>query len=230
MTPYPSPAALDLIVNAEIGSEANYNATECHPTWPGADSGVTIGIGYDLGMGSEAQFRADWAGLLPDAVMDSLATCCGVHGPVARAMAQYRAGLTIPIDAARSVFLARSIPKAIADTLRVYPTAGDLSPDSFGALVSLVFNRGTSLDGDRRREMMQIAKALPTHPELVPDLIRSMKRLWIGQGVDGLLARRDAEADLFAQGLAVPAVETIETPAVAAPVPAPVAPADIGGR
>ena len=226
----PSQSAIDLIETAEIGSVAEYNATECHPTWPGADSGVTIGIGYDLGMGNEPQFRADWAGLLSDATMDSLATCCGVHGPVARAMAQYRAGLTIPLDAARVVFQKRSIPKAIADTLAIYPTAGDLPPDSFGALVSLVFNRGNSLDGDRRREMAQIAKALPTHPELVPDLIRSMKRLWLGLGVDGLLARRDAEADLFARGLVVADPAPVSPEPIMAPAVADPAPADIGGR
>jgi hypothetical protein len=201
IAPWPSQAAIDLIIACEITSPEYYNRIECHPTWPGGDSGVTIGIGYDLGMGTEAQFRADWNGLLPDPVIDSLAATCGIHGPVANAMAVYRAALTIPLAAATSVFMAKSIPQAIADTLRAFPTAGALHPDSFGALVSLVFNRGGSLNGDRRREMRQISLALPSHPEIVPDLIRSMKRLWEGQGLDGLLARRDAEADLFAAGL-----------------------------
>ena len=30
----------------------------------------------------------------------------------------------------------------------------------------------------------------------IADQIRAMKRLWVGKGVDGLLKRRDAEADL----------------------------------
>ena len=201
MNPQPSQAALDLIIACEITSAEYYNRVECHPSWPGGDSGVTIGIGYDLGMGTEAQFREDWAGLLPDAVMDSLAATCGVHGAVAKAMAVYRYALTIPLSAATSVFMARSIPQAIDATVRAFPGSRALPPDCFGALVSLVFNRGGSLVGDRRREMRQIMLALPSHPELVPDLIRSMKRLWEGQGLDGLLARRDAEAELFEKGL-----------------------------
>jgi GH24 family phage-related lysozyme (muramidase) len=29
------------------------------------------------------------------------------------------------------------------------------------------------------------------------DLVRSMKRLWVGKGLDGLLRRRDEEAELI---------------------------------
>ena len=38
----------------------------------------------------------------------------------------------------------------------------------------------------------------------IPDEFRSMKRLWRGKGLDGLLARRDREADLFEVGLKLP--------------------------
>jgi hypothetical protein len=33
--------------------------------------------------------------------------------------------------------------------------------------------------------------------EKIADLIQAMKRLWRGQGLDGLLTRRDAEAKLI---------------------------------
>src|SRR5438067_11642326 len=29
--------------------------------WPGGESGVTIGIGYDLGFATSEQFKADWS-------------------------------------------------------------------------------------------------------------------------------------------------------------------------
>jgi GH24 family phage-related lysozyme (muramidase) len=35
----------------------------------------------------------------------------------------------------------------------------------------------------------------------VPPEIRSMKRLWVGKGLNGLLTRRDAEAALFQRGV-----------------------------
>jgi hypothetical protein len=40
--------------------------------------------------------------------------------------------------------------------------------------------------------------------ERIPDEFRSMKRLWRGRGLDGLLARRDREASLFEAGLRQP--------------------------
>jgi hypothetical protein len=49
----------------------------------------------------------------------------------------------------------------------------------------------------------------------IPDEFRSMKRLWRGKGLDGLLGRRDREAALFETGLKRPAAP------VAAPAPVP---------
>ena len=55
---------------------------------------------------------------------------------------------------------------------------------------------GNRLEMREIRDAMQAAEFNP-----IPDLIRSMKRLWQGRGLDGLLARRDAEAALFEKGL-----------------------------
>lgn len=35
----------------------------------------------------------------------------------------------------------------------------------------------------------------------IPVQIRSMKRLWVGKGLDGLIKRREGEAKLFEEGL-----------------------------
>jgi GH24 family phage-related lysozyme (muramidase) len=35
----------------------------------------------------------------------------------------------------------------------------------------------------------------------IPAQIRSMKRLWVGKGLDGLIKRREGEAALFEEGL-----------------------------
>lgn len=59
---------------------------------------------------------------------------------------------------------------------------------------------------DRRAEMRNIRDIVenyvpgrdPTATQnAIADEIRSMKRLWTGKNVDGLLVRRDAEADLI---------------------------------
>lgn len=58
-----SDRAVDMIIRYETGGKAYYVKKLVRPTWPGGDSGVTIGIGYDLGYYSAAQIRSDWASL-----------------------------------------------------------------------------------------------------------------------------------------------------------------------
>ncbi len=79
-----------------------------------------------------------------------------------------------------------------------FPGIAELPPDAQGALVSLVFNRGTSMEGDRRAEMRAIRDAVPSSDlQEIADQLRSMKRLWINKGLDGLLRRREEEAKLI---------------------------------
>jgi GH24 family phage-related lysozyme (muramidase) len=90
-------------------------------------------------------------------------------------------------------------------TLRIYPQVVELPGDCAAALVSLVFNRGPSLSGDRRREMCNIQALLKTgNFKEIPNQFREMKRLWPDS--KGLRRRREEEADLFEGGL-VPAGE-----------------------
>ncbi|HEY6129471.1 MAG TPA: hypothetical protein VIW23_14955, partial [Candidatus Acidoferrum sp.] len=58
-------------------------------------------------------------------------------------------------------------------------------------------NRGPGMEGDRRKEMRAVRDAVANQDlQEIADQIRAMKRLWEGKGLDGLLKRRDAEADL----------------------------------
>ena len=197
-----------LIEQCEITSQDHYAACLSRPAWPEGESGVTIGIGYDLGYHSRAEIQEAWGGYLSAADLVRLAACAGKKGADASAALEDVRNIDVPFAAARAVFRQILLPNYARQTLAAFPGAVSLPPDCFGALVSLVFNRGPSLTGDRRREMRQIAKCLPTHPELVPDLLRSMRRLWEDErgnplpGMAGLVARRQAEAKLFEAGLA----------------------------
>ena len=75
-----------------------------------------------------------------------------------------------------------------------------MHPDAYGAIISLVFNRGTSLKGDSRKEMVNI-KNLITKKDYkkIAKEFRNMKRIWVGKSLDGLLERREAEAKLVEQ-------------------------------
>jgi GH24 family phage-related lysozyme (muramidase) len=95
------------------------------------------------------------------------------------------------------VFKNRTLPLYSQRTEDAFHGVDQLPANAQGALVSLVFNRGAGMDGDRRKEMRAVRDAVAAGDlQEIADQIRAMKRLWVGKGVDGLLKRRDAEADL----------------------------------
>ena len=218
-----SQAAFDLIVAEEVSSEAVYSRKYRRPEWPGAASGVTVGIGYDLGQTDKATIRGDWQGRVPINMLDIMAACSGKTGAAGRdATASVRHLIDIPWETAIAVHKERVVPRWEARVVAALPNTDKLSGDSFGALLSLIFNRGTSFNmaGDRYREMraIKLHMAAQNFAE-IPAEFRSMKRLW--PNLAGLQKRRDREADLFARGLQ--AAPARNTPAPAAPVSPPVA-------
>jgi hypothetical protein len=197
------PAAFDLIIRFEVGGgQSYYDKFLARPSWPGGASGVTIGVGYDLGY--EEHFADDWQSRLPIGVFTRLARCLHKTGSVARQAISGVHDIEIPWESALEVFNDRSLPSQIRKTLLAFPHSADRLPaPAFGALVSLVFNRGPSLDhSDRRREMVAIHDAIEAdRPHLclyVATQLRNMKRLWKDDpDSDGdLFDRREAEAAL----------------------------------
>ena len=204
-----SKAAIDLIVTEEVGSFSQYLWLYQHPDWPGGASGVTIGIGYDCGYAQRAEIFADWGARLPAAMVDALAACAGISGPPAHShAAALRGVVTVSWEAAMAVFMTRDLPKWEGLVERALPNTDRLSADSFGALVSLAYNRGAdgfNAGGDRDREMHAIRQHMALRMfEDIPDDIRAMKRLW--PNVTDLRLRRDHEAALFEKGLLPEAV------------------------
>lgn len=202
--------ARDLIVAEEVSSKAIYEKRYQRPEWPGGSSGVTIGIGYDVGagVGSAAQFRADWGTRIPADMIEALVPCIGVTGERASAMlSAVRSKVSVPWDAAIAVFDDVDVPRWYNRCKSYLPNFDSLPPDCKGALVSLAYNRGASFtrDGDRYREM----RAIRTHMaaknlHLIPGEFRSMKRLWASTSLKGLVYRREHEALLFEKGLKAP--------------------------
>jgi len=54
-----SKKSLDLIIAFEVSSKTAYNSKYKNPIWPGGESGITIGIGYDIGYSTITQFKND---------------------------------------------------------------------------------------------------------------------------------------------------------------------------
>lgn len=193
-----SDAGLKLVLDHEVGGgEGYYRKFLATPTVPGFESGVTIGIGFDLGYCNKSEFENAW-GSLPQA--HRLRPAIGLREAEARRFCVSLHDVVIEWPKALQVFLDLTCPTHWLRTLRLYPQTAQLPDDCASALFSLVFNRGTSLTGERRSEMRGIKDALATgHNDAVPALLRSMKRLW--PATSGLVRRREDEARLFEAGL-----------------------------
>jgi hypothetical protein len=193
----------DLIIKHETGGESYYNKALQRPTYPGGQSGVTIGIGYDLGYNTAESFARDWKNKLDAKVFARLHGCLGLKGKAASAKISELKNISISWESAVEVFNERTLPRFIKLTKTSFPSSDKLNPDAFGALVSIVFNRGGSTKGPSRVEMKNIKEAIASKPinselyKYIADQIVSMKRLWTGKGLDGLLRRRDEEAAII---------------------------------
>lgn len=192
-----------LLLDYEVGGgEPYYRKFLSRPTWPGEQSGVTIGVGFDLGYNTESQVSEAW-GALADTSLELLNGAIGIRAESARLWLSSRPmvrDIEVPWEKALDVFERITVPRFYLQLLRIYPQAETLPEPARDALLSLVFNRGTSLAGDRRAEMLGIQNALRDgRTRDVPQLLRSMRRLW--PNTTGLQKRRDAEASLFESAL-----------------------------
>lgn len=192
-----SDKGIQRIINWETGGESYYDK---HPEWPGEESGITIGVGWDLGHTPAAETVRAFKPHLDAATLALLVSVSGHKGEEAKVRLPHVRHLVVPWQAALAVFKDVTIPNWYLKTLRIYPQLVELSGDSAAALVSLVFNRGPSLSGERRREMSNIQALLRTgNLKEIPNQLREMTRLW--PNCKGLRRRREEEADLFEAGL-----------------------------
>jgi len=203
--------SLDLILDFEVGGGENYyNKFLKNPAWPEGQSGVTIGVGYDLGYVNKAEFSEDWKDL-PKEIFDRLYKVVGIKGYNAKNLIRGLKDITIPWELALKVFNNKTVTKFYNLTRETFPNFDNLPEDAKGGLVSLVFNRGNALEGDRRREMKLIRdgmKLVSVYDQkalsFIANQIRSMKRIWIGGSIEkGMSRRRDAEAKLIEESLNV---------------------------
>ena len=199
-----SKKSLEMIIHHEIGGRAYYDKKLQAPIWAGGESGVTIGMGYDLGYNSDKQFMLDWSGVINLNYINALRPTIGIKGIQAKAMLKGEVlNVRIPYNTAYEVFVKSSLPRYYAMTKKIYPNMDLLNDDTKGALVSVVYNRGNRLEGDSRIEMRAIVDLIATQDyEGIAEQIEKSKRLWEGKGLDGLVTRRESEADLVRESMA----------------------------
>lgn len=175
-----------------------------YPEWPGYSSGITIGYGDDLGYCTRDEFAQRWMPFLSQTQFEILATVLGITGPRASVILPSVKGIPIREKDARHVFDTFLMPDYMAKTINTYPGSEELLGEAFGALVSLIYNRGTSLEGDRRTEMAAIAPLIVSKDlQGIANQFLAMRRLWPKQGDSDhdLYSRRTAEAKLITDSI-----------------------------
>lgn len=206
-----SAKASDLIVACEVSGKAAYQNAYYRPTWPKGSSGVTIGIGYDVGYVTPGELASDWVGILNSSDMALLSEACGLTGSRAAAILAKMRSVSVGWDDALKEYFDETQPRYVGLTEASLPNTALLSPDSLGALVSLVYNRGASFGvseandpSGRFREMRNVKSHMAAKTfDQIPGELLAMRRLWLGvQDMRGVVLRREAEAALFTQGLA----------------------------
>ncbi|MEO6304797.1 MAG: hypothetical protein ABIP51_16675 [Bacteroidia bacterium] len=190
-----SKKSVDAIVNFEVGSENLYNRRYTHPVLPGVNSGITIGIGYDLGMSSVSTIIKDWTGFVSNNDLALIKKAAGLTQTKAKEVLPLLKNVTVSYHDAEEVFI-KDLSNYAAQALHIYPGLEKLNPDTVGAIISLVYNRGSLInDTDRRKEMKALVGFIAAADYInIAAQFRSMKRLWSSKTAQGLITRREVEA------------------------------------
>lgn len=187
---------INFIVGEETGGkdyyEKVYKKTFC---WPGGASGCTAMVGIDIGYYSKEEVERIFNHLASPEEMKLIQGGRGKTGESAKAYLKNLKGIEFEWDEAIQSFKDFIMPKFIKLAEQTFPGVDKLKENAQTAILSLVFNRGISLKGERRTEMAEIKKLIPKKDyEGIAKQLRSMKRLW-NKG-NGLIGRREREAKL----------------------------------
>lgn len=189
----------NLLLKYEVGGgKSYYDKFLSKFTWPEGASGPTIGIGVDCAYYTPQELKKIF-NFLPETQIELIVKASGKTGQKGKEYTKVlrKSNITVNWEDAIKIFEKLTWPKFTKLAEKTFPGLDELCDNAYGAIVSLVFNRGTSLNGDSRLEMRNIKNLiLKKNYNGIAKEFRKMKRIWQGKGLDGLLERREAEAKL----------------------------------
>jgi hypothetical protein len=201
---FPSGSEGDVVAKAaEFLTKAE--TVQQRPYWPGGISGVTLGIGWDMGYHSRPDFHRVWAALGAIRI-EKLETAAGKKGAAAQALIAQLKSITVPADISRQVLLTSLHEYYYPFVTEHFPSLNQLPAEAQVVLISLVFNRGVSMghepdwrlakEVDRRWEFRELRKDVNDRDLFaIYAHLGTMKRLWETSGPRGLrIRRRDEQA------------------------------------
>lgn len=189
---------INFIVEQETGGRDYYEKVyKSSFIWPKGASGCTAMVGIDIGYYTEKEVDSIFKPLTSNEELLRIQKGRGIRGILANSYVKNLKNITFSWEESIYTFSQYILPKFLKLTNSTFPGAAELDEPAKTALVSLVFNRGTKLTGESRREMLNIKKLVVTQDyKNIAKEIRSMKRLW--DPSSGLVIRREQEAVLVA--------------------------------
>jgi hypothetical protein len=178
-----------------------------HPYWPSGDSGITIGVGWDLGQHGRTDLLTVWHALGPISLA-KLAEASNKKAHPAVLLLPDLKSIDVPRDLSLAVFRKSLEDDYYPTTIKLFPGVEKLPTEVQVALISVVFNRGavlghdpdweTATELDRRWEIRRLRGDVQRGDTFAIYVrLGTMKRLWEKSGPRGLLYRRRDEQHLI---------------------------------
>lgn len=188
---------LDNEISCSTTNHKAYDRLYVHPEWPEGDSGITTGVGYDWGY--EETYAFDWDPVLTAQDYADLKATTGLTGQAAKNRLKDVAHVITTWDQAYAVFDLKQLPREYIKTARMFPGMQVLTLNAQSALLSLEYNRGTSMVGPSRVEMRAIRDLVPQadYQGMALQFVK-MIRIWKGSSIEeDMTSRRRGESKLL---------------------------------
>ena len=139
------------VIEFETGGRSYYEKFLKNLTWPKGQSGITMGIGADLGYMSKDEFKQYFSPYFTEEESRLIESVIGLKGDNAKAALSKVKHIKLSWENASEAFLKWTLPKFWKAANEIWPGLDQLTERAQIALVSIVFNRGASINGSSSR-------------------------------------------------------------------------------
>jgi hypothetical protein len=144
------------VIEFETGGKEYYEKKLKNLSWPRGQSGITMGIGADLGYMTHKEFEQYFSKYFTKEENKRIKEIIGLKGELAKLALSKVRDIQLSWNDASKAFVEWTLPKFWEMTLQLWPEFDKLHEKAQIALVSIVFNRGASTRGPSRIEMKNI--------------------------------------------------------------------------
>ena len=176
------------VLSLNTNGLAEFEGCDTQVSWPGGQSGPTIGCGIDLGTIGANNIDTVFSGLVPSSKIRLMQRACGIKGTAAKSWVE-KHHIVITKDVAQRAFY-RTCVLFWNYALLDYPGLEKLDNNTQGVVLSLVFNYGPhakQLDGLRA----------PIKAHNIRGILEHVRKLQAGVSMPGLVHRRKLECSLL---------------------------------